>query len=317
MSQVRGLVVASLFAVVGIAALPGETLAQLPRLEAISQGSDTGIQDLPGVQAQPETIIILEDYSSGPLRRFFTEGEWYFSWGASREWWGRSDFHISQPALNSRFSIYDVKGIDDPRWSSFFGGQYNVRLGRFIDADRTLAVELNFDHTKYETVVGQAARATGTIAGKPVDSSFNIGDGFFRYQLHNGANHFMVNLVKRVPLIGETNESFSVAAIGKVGAGIMLPHTENLLFGFVNNVGPKSWGNAVGFNRGWWQVNGWTAGVEAGFRVVLWAPFYLEFTDKIAFAHLENVPVYQGTARHNLWMNEVVVSVGITFGGGR
>src|ERR1700691_5452940 len=29
-----------------------------------------------------------------------------------------------------------------------FGPQYNIRIGRFINADRTLGVELSFDHSK-------------------------------------------------------------------------------------------------------------------------------------------------------------------------
>ena len=97
----------------------------------------------------------------------------------------------------------------------------------------------------------------------------------------------------------------------------MLPHAENVIMGHPVDVGPKSLGNLVGTNRGWWQINGWTTGVEGGFRINLWNPLYLEITDKVVFAQLADVPVYQGTARHNLWMNEIILSVGITFGGGR
>ena len=188
-------------------------------------------------------------------------------------------------------------------------------MGRFIDEARTVAVELNFDHSKYSSVIGQNARVAGVVAGKPVDASFRLDDQTFRYNLHNGANHLMVNLVKRVPLIGEPNECWSVAAIGKIGVGAMVPHAENTIFGNPNNVGPKDFNNAIGLNRGWWQVNGWTTGVEGGFRMMISKSLYLELTDKVAFAQLYDVPVFQGTARHHLWMNEVILSVGISFGG--
>ena len=35
----------------------------------------------------------------------------------------------------------------------------------------------------------------------------------------------------------------------------------------------------------WWQVNGWTTGVELGFRFVLYKSVYLELTDKVAYAY--------------------------------
>ncbi|HEX3872158.1 MAG TPA: hypothetical protein VHV77_17055, partial [Pirellulales bacterium] len=73
----------------------------------------------------------------------------------------------------------------------------------------------------------------------------------------------------------------------------------------------------IGTNSGWWRLDGWTTGIEAGFRMVLWMPFYLEFTDKVAYSSLSNVPVYQGTASHDLLMNELILSLGMTYDGVR
>ncbi len=297
--------------------LTGSVHAQLTSIAAIAgmdRSENTGV---PGQGGRPEIpAYVLDETPRGVLYRFFRQGEWYFSWGGSRQAWAPSDFHISQPFQGNNFTIYNVRGVDDPSWGGLLAGQYNIRFGRFVDEARTLAIEFNFDHTKYDVREGQTARVAGAIAGKPIDANFQL-DNIFRYQLHNGANHAMFNLVKRIPLIGETNETFSVAAIGKIGAGIVVPHAANTILGNANDVGKKEFNNLIGTNRGWWQINGWTAGVEFGFRVVLAQPIYLEITDKIAFAQLSNVPVFQGTARHQLWMNEVIVSVGITFGGGR
>ena len=270
----------------------------------------------------PQPPIGVNDETFGNcLLRFFSDGEWYFSWGYNAESWAPTDIHISQPSQRNNFTIHKVKGHDEPPWklSLFdadpFGPQSNIRIGRFIDEERTLAVEFNLDHTKYTSTLGQTAHVTGTIAGVPTDANTRLDDRFFSYKLHNGANFATINLLKRLPLIGETNESLSVAGIAKVGVGLMVPHSENTVLGQNNDVGQKVLDNLIGLNRGWWQINGWTTGLEAGFRFVLAKPIYLELTDKIAYAHLGDVPVYQGRARHNLWMNELIFSLGITYGG--
>lgn len=253
--------------------------------------------------------------------RFFREGEWYFSWGYSKQYWAPSDVHVSQSALGNDFTIHGVEGHDEPGGESgifrgdLFGAQYNIRFGRFINADRTLGVEFSLDHTKYTSTVGQTAQVTGLVAGVPTNAYSQLTDQFFSEQLHNGANHVMVNAVYRLPLIGETNETLSVAAIAKGGAGIMLPHTADTILGNDNNVGNKTLSNSIGLNNGWWQLNGWTAGAEFGLRVVLFKPVYLELTDKVAYAHFGDLPAYQGTLQQNLLMNEIVLSLGFTYDG--
>ena len=312
-------VVAIFLPIFWLGILPNQVFAQLPCIDALAGANDKVIPAGFTLQERPEltTSVFGETTSSNAFVRFFRDGEWYFSWGYSRESWAPANISVSQPSQGNNFTIYGVRATDDPSWGSLFSAQYNIRIGRFVDEERTLAVELNFDHTKYTSVVGQTAHIAGTIAGRPTDANFQLDDQFFSYKLHNGANHLMVNLFKRVPLIGETNESFSIAAIAKVGVGVMVPHSENVIMGNANDVGKKEFNNLIGFNRGWWQLNGVTTGVECGFRMVLVKPLYIELTDKIAYARLGNIPVYQGTARQNLWMNEIILSMGITYGGGR
>ena len=98
----------------------------------------------------------------------------------------------------------------------------------------------------------------------------------------------------------------------KGGLGIVLPHAENTIMGNNSNVGPKTLSNAIGLTNGWWQLNGWTAGVEVGLRFVLLRPLFFDISDKIAYASLANVPVYMGRADQNLWMNEWMFDLGIT-----
>jgi hypothetical protein len=252
--------------------------------------------------------------------KFFRDGEWYFSFGTSRQYWAPTDIHVSQPSQGNDFVIHDVQAHDEPDLSSFatgdiFNPQYNIRIGRFINDKRTVAVEFSMDHTKYTVTDGQIAQVTGTIAGAPVNSSQVLNASYFRYILHNGANFLMSNLVYRQPVFGQTNESFSLALLGKAGVGIVVPHVENTILGHDNDVGQKIPSNYFGIHNGWWQFGGLTTGIEGGFRFVVWKPVYIELTDKVAYARLWDLPAYQGLIDHSLLMNEVVFSVGFTYDG--
>jgi len=225
--------------------------------------------------------------------------------------------------LDNDFTIHNVRAVDYPQWNtdglifdkSITTPQYSARIGRFINRAKTLALELNYDHTKYSSLLDQHAAVTGTIGGSPVGGNQKLTHEDFWYNLHNGANHIMINIVQRIPFGGTSAYTKNLFFLCKEGAGIMLPHADNMILGKENEVGEKKWGNLVGTKKGWWQLNGVTAGVEAGLRFAIHAPFYLELTDKIAYAKLYNVPVYQGTAAQSLWMNEIILSLGVTVNG--
>ena len=168
--------------------------AQAPVIEAPPDTAPTAIP--PAIDLKDSTALTpVEDSFCNRFVRYFSEGEWYGSYGLSRETWSPTDIRISQPALGNNFMIYCVSGNDNPSYQDPFAAQYNIRIGRFIDSARTLAVEFNFDHTRYEVTPGQTARAAGTVAGAPIDARYQLGTDFFSYRLANGANHAMVNLV--------------------------------------------------------------------------------------------------------------------------
>ena len=269
---------------------------------------------------QPAESSLLRPTLDTPGQRFikfFTEGEWYFSFGVNKEYYAPTDIHVSQGNLGRDFTVHDVHAHDEPDMSGLlsgdlFGPQYNIRIGRFIN--KNWAVELSFDHTKYTVTDGQVANITGTgVANGPT----TLNAATFQYFLHNGANNLMINGVYRKALYGEINETNSLAFLGKFGAGIMVPHVDNTIFGQGNQaiVGQKTLSNAIGIHNGWWQYGGWTTGVEGGFRYVVWAPFYIELTDKVAYSRMQNLPVFEGTAKQSLLMNEIVFSVGFTYDG--
>ena len=256
-------------------------------------------------------------------RALRNEGKWYFSWGYSRQQYAPSDIHISQPSLGNDFTVSKAAASDYPSSVSdtlssltnldFTNPQENVRVGKFMNAEKTLAIEFSLDHTKYNTDFGQTVGVSGTINNQPVNGNLQFTPQNFSYALHNGLNHIMLNAVWLHHLRGPEQQAGDLQLISRAGAGILLPHADNIILGNENQVGPKNQNICCFAKNDWWQVNGWTAGVEVGFRYRLYKTMYLELTQKLAYGALRGVPVYQGSADQSIWMSEQVFSAGFLF----
>jgi len=251
------------------------------------------------------------------------EKNWYFSWGYSRQYYAPSDIHVTQPDQGNNFTVHQTKAtdfhtnipetIDSIANLNFFAPQENIRLGKFMDAEKTFAIEFSLDHSKYNTNLDQTAHVTGTINNQPVDQNMVLDHQTFDYALHNGLNHIMLNAVWLKHLYGPEQKPGDLQSISRVGAGILLPHAVNTIFGNENQVGPK-WVNSCCFSSNdWWQINGWTVGVEVGVRYRVTESMYLELTAKEAYGILRKVPVYHGSADQEIWMTEGVFSAGYLF----
>lgn len=255
-------------------------------------------------------------------RALNAKNNWYFSWGYSRQQYAPSDIHVSQPGLGNDFTVHKAAATDFPSSVEdtikstlrleLTDPQENVRIGKFLNDEKTFAIELSIDHTKYNTNLNQTASVTGTVNNVPVNGSQVLSDQYFNYALHNGLNHIMVNAVWLKHLAGPVHQPGDLQLISRVGAGILLPHAENTIFGNQNQVGPKNQ-NICCSSGDWWQINGWTAGVEVGVRYTVYKSIYLELTQKFAYGALRSVPVYQGTADQTIWMSEQVLSTGFLF----
>lgn len=252
-------------------------------------------------------------------RAINAKDNWYFSWGWSRQQYAPSDIHVSQPELGRDFTVKQASATDFP--TSFedtikstlnlelTNPQENIRIGKFLNEDKTFAIELNIDHSKYNTDLNQNVEITGTA---PQTGTVNANSQNFYYALHNGLNHIMLNAVWFKHLRGPVQQPGDLQLVSRLGAGILLPHAENMIFGQENQVGPKNQNICCG-KGDWWQINGWTAGVEVGLRYTVYKSIYLELTQKIAYGELRDVPVYKGTADQKIWMSEQVLSTGFLF----
>lgn len=260
---------------------------------------------------------------AGFAKSLQNEGNWYFSWGYARQQYAPSDIHISQPGLGNDFTLHQATASDFPAsvqdtlssitQLEFTNPQENVRIGRFMNAEKTFAIEFSLDHSKYNTDLNQTVSVTGTKGGQPYNQNLKLTEQDFYYALHNGLNHVMINAVWLQHLYGPENKAGDLQLISRAGAGILLPHADNVIFGNANQVGPKNENVCCTSSKDWWQINGWTTGVEVGLRYRVYKSIYLELTSKVAYGALRSVPVYQGSADQNIWMSEQVLSTGFLF----
>ena len=272
-----------------------------------------------------QNIPKVHNLAKGNAKDVGDRGNWYVSWGYSRQHYAPSDIRVSQPALGNDFTLRRVAGSDFPgdfqevlgslTNLEFTNPQENVRIGRYLNAEKTFAIEFSLDHSKYNTNPNQTVAMSGKIANgtQPINGAMVLSPDNFIYNLHNGLNHIMVNAVWLHHLHGPEKQPGELQLISRVGAGILLPHADNVIFGNPNQVGPKNQNVCCTGSKDWWQINGWTTGVEIGVRYAVYRSVYLELTSKLAYGSLRGVPVYQGTADHCLWMSEQILSLGFHF----
>ena len=278
---------------------------------------------LPGTLVLAQEATKPETTKASFDRALNDQGNWYFSWGYSRQQYAPSDIHVSQPGLGNDFTVHQVAASDFPSSPGdsinslfnldFTNPQENVRIGKFMNPEKTFAIEFSLDHSKYNIDLGQTANISGTVNNQPYNQNAALNGNNFNYALHNGLNHLMVNAVWLKHLAGPEKKPGDLQLISRAGAGILLPHAENTVFGNQNQVGPKNENICCFSKNDWWQVNGWTAGVEVGVRYTVYKTIFVELTQKIAYGVLTGVPVYQGSADQSIWMSEQVLSTGFLF----
>src|ERR1700678_1168437 len=97
---------ASILAVFAAGAAARAQPAPTPQQSAVlAAGLPIRDEVAPG-QAQPVP------QSENVFLRFFRDGEWYASWGYSKQYWAPTDIHVSQPSLGNNFTLHDVHGAD-------------------------------------------------------------------------------------------------------------------------------------------------------------------------------------------------------------
>lgn len=230
-------------------------------------------------------------------------GSVYFSWGYNMEWYTRSTVHIKQDAIGNNYDLVHVYAHDHKGWDNGIFNraltipQYNYRLGYYFNDKQDLAIELNFDHTKYIISDGQIVILKGTLGGVKTNEYivFSQQNGFY-YYLNNGANFLLVNIVKRLGLYQAKSKNLLIDLTGKAGIGPVIPHVDNSLFGNHNSPG--------------FQLGGWNTGLETAIRATFMRYAFIEFSQKVDYARYSNLKVYEGTAKQNFGTYELILSIG-------
>lgn len=237
------------------------------------------------------------------------KGEFYFSWGYNKDYYTKTNVSISQPSLGNNFTFKNTQLVDNPGWDKALLTmqlsipQYNYRIGYFIDKEKDLAFEINFDHTKALFKNDQTVHMVGTFNNRPIDSSFvfsKTGTGTSQnyYYLNNGANFLLFNIVKRKRFTKLNTKAFNFDGLAKFGIGPLIPHVQNSLFGKTNNQ--------------LFQFGGWNTGVEYALRSTFKKHLYLEFAGKLDYAYYYGLHVYEGTAKHGFGTLEFILNLGYT-----
>ena len=277
----------------------------------------------PASQSNSATTNLESQDSNKDTTPIIKEKNWYASWGYSRQQYAPSDIHVTQPSQGNNFTVHQAtatdfastvpQAIESIANLNFTSPQENVRIGKFMNPEKTFAIEFSLDHSKYNTNLDQTAYVTGVKNNQPYNQNLVLSSTNFDYMLHNGLNHLMFNGVWLNHLYGPKQKAGDLQLISRAGAGILLPHAETTIFGQQPDIGPKDQNICCFAKNDWWQVNGWTTGVEVGLRYRFIESMYFELTSKVAYGVLRGVPVYQGTADQTIWMTEEVFSTGFVF----
>lgn len=248
-------------------------------------------------------LLIPTSFAQSPENVVGGKGRFYLSWGYNKEWYTLSDIHVRQESLGNDYTFKSVWGKDKPGWDtkSIFKQaisipQYNYRIGYWFKDD--WAIEINFDHTKFQVEQQQLLHMKGTLNHAPVDTYF-VNRGNLLWQLNNGANFFLFNLVKRFQMPKLNYKNFNTSLLLKGGVGFMVPHVENTILGKSNDPG--------------FQFGGWDVGVEVALRFTFFKYVYLEYCNKLVYARYSGLRVYEGKARQAFGCYEMIANIGVQF----
>lgn len=235
--------------------------------------------------------------------KIIRNGSLYGSWGYNEETYTKSNLYIVQPGLNNNYVFNGIVAHDHIGWDHLFNvqptiPQYNMRLGYFFNKNQDIGFEVNFDHTKYVVQSGYDVRLNGTFHGRNVDTTVPINYNTLQYQLNNGANFVLFNLVKKFTFLSTSNKNIVICGLLKVGVGPVIPHVANVIF--------------EDANRLQFQFGGWNTGIEGSLRVTFFQHIYLEYCNKLDYARYSWLEIYDGRAHQNFGTYENIANIGYT-----
>lgn len=231
-----------------------------------------------------------------------TKGRLYFAFGYNKNYFSTSDIHVHDESGDYNFTLYDMKAKDRPHFNELFRvalsiPQYGYRMGYWMPNGKW-GIELKFDHAKYVQVKDQTLHLLGNINGTFYDKDTLVDGNFLQFEHTDGANFLMLNGMYRHDFF--VSKRLRLAAVGKFGAGIVIPRSDVTLFG-------QRWNHNF-------HVAGQIVGAEVGLRTEFFGFFFIEPSIKGAYANFANVfAIDDILISHRFWDGMILVDAGFQF----
>jgi len=250
------------------------------------------------------TVILLAvsfaPVSNASAQRIFqSAGSIYGSVGYSMDWFFPSSMKIHQEEEGNDYKMSKIRATGKAQ-TSISALQLSYRIGYLYNFEQTWGVELSFDPVNYTVKDGSIVKVKGTMNNAKVNQNMTFAAANGYYYSYSGANMFRINLVRRIQLFKNDANTIRVDVMAKGGLGPSLAHTIN---NFATN--PLS-GPLLRFS-------GYNAGVELGVRGTFFRYGYLEIMGRYDAAYMNNVNVFDGTAKHLFHGYGAVASLGFHF----
>ena len=229
----------------------------------------------------------------------------YLQWGYNTEWYTKSNIHFNNVVngVDHNFTIYKAKAHNRSDLKSMLKNpiaisvpQYNYRIGFYLNAKHTKAIEINYDHTKYIVYDNQPLHAKGNIGSSYFDKDTSFTYDQLHFEHTNGANFYQINYVRQYELKKNSRRTV-FTGLWKAGAGILIPKTDVTLSGKRVD------------NR--YHIAGYCFGAEGGGRWYLSRKLFFEATAKTGFANYTNaLATGDGRVNHSFGYFELIGTIG-------
>ncbi len=215
------------------------------------------------------------------------KGKFYVTAGWHRAWYTRSTIQFRNPVSNYDFKILKAKAVDDNDLNIGQGidaPQWSFRAGYFLRSG--WGIEISYDHAKYILSNGQRVRMVGNIGQQYYDRDTTINPGFISYEHTDGANYYMLSLV-RLKNLKNGNAGKRLEWVAKAGAGPVIPRTNSRILGMHYD------------ER--YHISGYVLGLENSLRQELINNIFAEISLKTVFASFKDVLLYGGGKANQKW----------------
>ena len=248
-------------------------------------------------------LLFVTDASAQRAKKLQLHGI-YLQWGYCRNWFTPGDIRFkSGDGKPYDFTIHDVSAKDKPDFPAFWEAPLDItipqncyRIGFYLNASHTHAIEINYDHAKYVMEDYKMRRVTGEIYGEKFDLDTIVTPDFVAFEHTNGANFYHLNYVGQHTILHKKNRDMATL-IWKAGAGIVVPRSDIGVMG--RNV------------DNFLHVAGYIGSLEVGSRFYPFPKFFLEITAKGGYANYFDVlTVDGGRASHKFYYASVIGLVG-------